>query len=341
MSYKVVNNILDFMYWINVIDSIYSFRKVKFSDLFEVIEGEKIQEDSNKISNEIANSTILHTKTVDDILKSIPDDEYGRKIWDEAIKKAGPIIQKIEQHQKISNEKIEWTEQNVGDLKAIKIANDIEVRLFSNQNNDYIEKIKKTFKVIWNTPVSWYLETLFKYKDSTDLTRYDIWVIAWSINSFFSFYFQSLFTEISKNTEFIYDDDLESEAGFALSKIRKNQTMELYDMFSFVNRVQENSRTEIITKLNSQSDKNKYNFLKSFLDSESDWWVSSSHFYKISLQNLRKFRNFHAHHNDERSIAKLIARGNPEKFKIKFYNKFLWDLDEDWTWFLQFIMDKI
>lgn len=339
--YKIINNSLDFKYWIDVLNSIQSFKKIKFSELFKSIKDEQIQKESDKITNEIVVGTVLNIRPINDILSSLPDDEFSTEIKDETIKKAEPIIKKVKKQQEIISNKIEGSETEVWDKKAIIISNDIEAKISWKRDTDYNEKIQTAFWINSDVSMCEHLNTLFKYKTSSNLTWIDIWVIAWSINSFFSYYFQSLFVEISNINNYIYDDDLEWDAWYVLNKILKNQTLEIYEMFKFVNRLQSNSRTELITKLEKQENKDKYNLLKWFLDSESMWWVELSHFYKITLNNLRKFRNFHAHHNDERAIEKIINRNYPEKFKMKFYNKFLWDLDEDWKWFLQYIMERM
>lgn len=344
MAYKVVNNTLDFKYWVSTVTSIYSFKKIKISDIFNAVKEEKIQEDSNKVSNIIVNNAILNLRPTEDILKDLPDDDHKDEIIDNAKKIAEPIIKKVKHQQEILDQDITWSEQDVWDKKAIKIANDIEVRLFSDQNPNYINKIKKMFDIIWNTRVCEYLDNLFKYKDSSDLTWHDVWVIARSINWFFSNYFQSLFIEESKMKGDISDEDLEEwDARNALDKIRKDQNLDIYDMFKFVNWVQENSRTDFITKLGDQCSKDKFNLLKCFLDSEAYNWIIKWSFYTITLKNLRLLRNFHAHHDDTKneSIKKLMSRNTPDKIRIKLYNKFLWDLDENWKWFLQFIIERM
>ena len=157
----------------------------------------------------------------------------------------------------------------------------------------------------------------------------------------FASYFNSLFIEISNIIWNIDESDLDSDEWYVIKKILSNQSLEIYEMFRFVNWIQEYNHIDLIANLNNQENKNKYNFLKWFLDSESYWWIMKGSFYVVTLDQLRKFRNFYAHHNDERNIERIIKTSSPDKMKLKFYTKFLWNFDVNWKWFLQYIIERI
>ena len=68
MAYKIINNILDSRYWVNLVDSPFLFKKVKFSDLFKEVREETSREQKDKVKNEIVINTVLNIESIDDIL---------------------------------------------------------------------------------------------------------------------------------------------------------------------------------------------------------------------------------------------------------------------------------
>lgn len=333
MAYKVINNILDSHYWVNLIDSPFFFKKVSFSDLFKEIEDETSKEQKDKVKNEIVINTVLNIESIDDILSWSTFEEYSEEIKDEAKEEINPIIKKTIEQQKIN------TDDSIDpDEKLRELAKKIELLTPPSIKAEYTDKV---FSVLWNWwNIKEYVETLSKYKEATNITWYDVWSIAWSINSLFSSYFQSVFVELTQYLPRFSLRDFECDEWSVLKKLSKNQSLELYDMFKFVNWVQENNKIGLIASLKNQENKDKFNLLKSFLETEAYNWLIKWHFYVITLENLRKLRNFHAHHNDERNIEKLMRSSNPDKIKNKFYDKFLWNLDEEWKWFLQYIIER-
>ena len=334
MAYKIINNILDSRYWVNLVDSPFLFKKVKFSDLFKEVREETSREQKDKVKNEIVINTVLNIESIDDILSGSDFQNYSDIVKKEAKNEINPLLEKTIQQQKIvENDAIN------PDEKLRELAKKIEITTKIEQEDDYRNKLDAFFSD-WNINISEYLETLLKYKNATNLTRYDVWSIAWSINSLFSAYFQSIFIELSPSLFNLSERDFLCDEGNVLRKISKNQTLEIYDMFKFVNWVQENNKINLISSLSDQNNKDKYNILKSFLEAEAYNWMIKWHFYVVTLENLRKLRNFHAHHNDERNIERLMRSSTPEKIKIKFYDKFLWNLEEEWKGFLQYILER-
>lgn len=338
MAYKIINNDLWFCYGIDLIDSPYFFKKIKFSDLFKEVEESKSEVKKEKIKNDIMyNSILWNGKSIDDILdETFSADETNTEEKATVKNEVSRILEKTKQQQKIIENTIDI------DKRLEEISNKIDISIVQTDNKDYISQIKKSLKIKWDKILENHLDILSKYKDWENLTWYDIWSITWSINNLFSSYFKSLFDEISKFVQWNPDKyDLNSDEWPIVSKLLKNQSLEIYEMFRFINRVQEYNHLDLIAQLEDQDNKIKFNMLKWFLDSESYWWSIKWNFYVVTLDQFRRFRNFYAHHNDEKNIERIMKSSNPEKMKSKFYSKFLWDLEEDWKWFLQFVMERV
>ena len=339
MSYKIINNTLDFRYWINLIDSPYFFKKIRFNDLFKEIKETKNDIEKEKIKNDAIVDTILTWKSIDEILDESIEKNKDMSVDDEinSLKlEIEEAIKKTKQQQEIKNN---FTDEN---KITEDIINNIETTWnIEPENISYINKISSILKFDDNRQIKDTYETLIKYKNAENLTWYDVWLIARCINTLFASYFNSLFIEISNIIWNIDESDLDSDEWYVIKKILSNQSLEIYEMFRFVNWIQEYNHIDLIANLNNQENKNKYNFLKWFLDSESYWWIMKGSFYVVTLDQLRKFRNFYAHHNDERNIERIIKTSSPDKMKLKFYTKFLWNFDVNWKWFLQYIIERI
>ena len=336
MGYKIINNALDSNYWINLIDATFSFKKIHFSDLFEELQEEQKAEQKDETKNEIVLGSIFNTgMSIDKILAASPAN-LNNDEKKEVINEVKPFVDKINQ-QKLINEN-----DNIDpDEKLKQLAKKIELITPIQTQQNYSDKILKVLWAWGTKNFEEYINTLVKYKDAVNLTWYDIWSIAWSINSLFSAFFQSTFTELSQYFPKLSWLALECDEKNALDKIIKNQPLELYEMFKLINWIQENNKVDLISLLKNQENKDNYNLLKSYLESEAFNWNIKWHFYVLTLDQLRRFRNFHAHHDDERLIEKIIRWSSPEKMKNKFYSKFLGDLEEDGKWFLQFVLERV
>jgi len=100
-------------------------------------------------------------------------------------------------------------------------------------------------------------------------------------------------------------------------------------MFKFVNWTYESNYKNIISSLKKQENKDKFNMLKSFLESKAKTTkYKDSYFYLYILNDLKNLRDYHAH-EDFGNIEKMLKKTNPVKQKEKLFNNFLGNLEED------------
>lgn len=333
MDYKIINNQLKLWYWIDTIKSLLFFRKIKFSELKNNLDREsKNQEDIENI-RKIHEASVNNPISINSILFSDkPIEEDNTKNLLDKLQKQITVIWKDNEPEEISKNLTEFIEQSKENEKIHESTTDI---------SNYSKKVKCFFsgwKVLPN--IGTVIDVLFKYKNATDLTRFDIWNIAWNINTLFSSYFQWLFYDLKDwEIKFLkFENDFDEKS--VVEKVQKWQSLEIYEMFRFVCWVLENDKKNLISQLKDQSSKDAFNILKWYLDYEAYGGNIKWHFYVLTLDQLRRFRNYQAHHNDEKNIEKIIKTSSPDKMKWKFFNKFLWDLEFDWAWLLQFIMNK-
>lgn len=324
MSYKVINNTLNSEYGVDTISGFFHFRKIKFWEIgiFKQDEQKTINEKEifKNINNQIVESSV-GSISIDKLLGEVP-------------KKLSAIVVDIKEKAKIFKNKKITTEDKIKEIIQIE-------KIVINQKEPEKDEYKKIVYSFFNANSKsnvFYdqLNALYTYVNKESIDWYDLWCVARSINKIFSLYFQSLFDEIPK----ILTDLKINSAEWYIKKLQSNKKLEIYEMFKFINRTYETWHKEIISSISIQENKEKFNILKSFLESEAkSEKFKNSYFYIWMLEHLKSLRDFHAH-EDEGNIEKLSKSLQPNKIKEKLYNKFLGNLLEDGNGFLQNIINK-
>ncbi len=320
MSYKVINNTLNSEYGVDTISIFFNFKKIKFweIDIFKQEEEKIINEKENikNINNKIIEASV-NGISIDNLLAEFPH-------------RFSKVVADIKEKEKVFNDKETSEEKKVKEI--IEIENIAEV-----VEDEYKKIVYDFFNGSSNSNVFRdQLDALYSYINKESLDRYDLWCIARSINKMFSLYFQPLFDEIQKIIKNLNIDSVE----WYIKKLQSNKKLEIYEMFKFVNWTYERWYKDIISSINIQENKEKFNILKSFLESEAKSEnFKNSYFYIWILDHLKSLRDFHAH-EDDGNIEKLSKKQVSNKIKEKLYNKFLGNLLEDGNGFLQIIINK-